>query len=121
MITKFSDRLLLWFLFFAILPVVLGSVAIVWTVVRAIADPGATMMVPVGSAMIQFQTVFAIIAYGFLAERIRQLAPTTGRRGSRLLATFTCPESSQRTGVLIRSIQATRLGPAPRTSTKGPG
>jgi glycosyltransferase involved in cell wall biosynthesis len=113
MIMSFCDRLLLWFLLFAIFPFILGSAAIVWTGVRAFADPGATMMVPIGSAMILLQTVFAIIAYGFLAERIRQLAPTTGRRGTRLLATLTAPQSSRRAGILIRNIRATPLGPVP--------
>ncbi|MBD3161744.1 MAG: glycosyltransferase [Candidatus Eisenbacteria bacterium] len=116
MITRFSDRLFLWFFLFAVPPLLLGVLATIWMILVAL-SPYESMLVPIGSAVLMLQTVFAVGAFGLLAEKIRQLAPLRRRRGDRVLAMRIDPRTESPTALLIRNGQATplvgRSGPTP--------
>ena len=108
MITRFSDRLLVWFLLFAAPPFLLGLLATIWMILVAL-EGRQTMLVPIGCVVLMLQAVFAIAAIGLLAERIRQLAPARRRRADRLLATRIDPRDGTLTGLLIREGRAIPL------------
>jgi hypothetical protein len=112
MITRYSDRLLFWFLRFAVIPLVLGIAALAWTVALAAQPNPGSMLVPIGSVVLLFQCVLAIVALGLYAERIRHLAPSRWRSGDRVLANVIEAAGGASTTVLIRNSTATPVSDA---------
>jgi glycosyltransferase involved in cell wall biosynthesis len=108
MVTRHCDRLLLWFLRFAVLPLALGLLALGWAAVAA-AGGWRSLLVPTGSAVILLQTVFAILGFGLIAERIRHLAPTHWRNAEKLVANVLDPTGGPPRTFLIKNTEATPL------------
>jgi glycosyltransferase involved in cell wall biosynthesis len=102
MVTRYPDRLLPWFLRFALLPTVLGAVAAGWTVARVLARGSGSLMVPIGSTMLLFQAAVAIVAFGLIAERMRHLAPAQWRTAERWMAKISETDRAGTAAVLIR-------------------
>ena len=102
MITRFSDRLFLWFLIFAALPFFLAVIALIWIVTVILQPNPGSMLVPIGSCALLFQSVFTVVAYAFLAEHIRHLASTKLHRRQGLLATLSILAGPRPGIVLIR-------------------
>jgi glycosyltransferase involved in cell wall biosynthesis len=120
MITRYADRLLLWFLGFALLPLALGVLTAGWAVWVALAPGSRSLMVPIGATMLLLQAVFAIATFGLLAERMRHLAPTHWRSADRVLANLIDPGTGRPTTVLIRNGEAVGLD-RQRADEGGPG
>jgi len=87
MVTRYSERLIHWFLVFAIPVVGMSIVCAIWTMHIMQGNLSGSLLVPIGASVLCFQSAASIIGYGLFAEKIRMLAPTRGRRGQRLLAT----------------------------------
>jgi len=109
MVTRHADRLLSYFLRFALLPMALGLLGAAWTVGVVLAPGSRSLMVPIGSTMLLLQAAFAIAAFGLLAERMRHLAPAHWRSSERVVARVVDAAGGGRTTVLIRNGEATRL------------
>jgi len=115
MITRFGDRLLLWFLLLSLFPLVAGIAAIFWTGWIALSSETENLLVPIGAVLISFQTCLAAVCYGLLAERIRHLTPLSRHQGNRLLATRTDSRNGTDTVIMIQHAKAIELsgGPIP--------
>jgi len=110
MITRFSDRPLVWFLAFASVPLLLSIPACVW-VLRTIAAPTlAGILVPIGSVVLLAQSFLAIFFQGLLAERIRHLALSDQPHRRRILVTLADAMGGNGLALLIRGGRARRLG-----------
>lgn len=106
MVTRFADRLLLWFLAFAVIPLSLAMVSFLWTL-HAVLQPTSTgMLVPAGAFVLLTQSVLAIFFQGLLAERIRQFAPSHRPAARRVVATVTDTERGPGRTFLIRGGKA---------------
>lgn len=103
MITRFSHRLLLWFLFFAAGPMLLAIAAMFWTASVFVQPPPRAMLVPTGSVILLIQSVLTILAYALLADHIQHLAPRKTAREQGILATTYDPTDAESTIVLIRT------------------
>ena len=109
MVTRHADRLFAWFLRFAAVPLLLGTLSAIWTV-WLVSRPGSTiLMVPIGATMLLFQAAFAIAAFGLIAERMRQLAPTHFRSADRVIARVFEGRVERPRAVLIRKGEAVGL------------
>ena len=109
MITRFPDRLLPWFLRFAVLPMGLGAVAAAWTLAVMLAPGSRSLMVPIGSTVLLFQASVAIVAFGLVAERMRHLAPAHWRTAERWMARISEPGGQGSQAVLIRDGEVVRM------------
>ena len=118
MITRFSDRLFLWFLIFAALPFLLAVIASVWAVSFILQRTHGPILVPIGSCALLFQGVFTVVAYAFLAEHIRHLAPTKHHRRVGLLATLFAVSKPEQCVILIRGEEVVAL--SRQTGDPGP-
>ena len=114
MITRFSDRLFFWFLIFAALPLLLAAITLVWTIVVILRPEPGSLLVPIGSCALLFQSVFTVVAYAFLAEHIRHLAPARFHRRNGLLATLATVSRPAPGMVLIRGEDVVPLSPGER-------
>jgi len=103
MITRFSHRILLWFLFFASVPLLLAIAASVWTTSVFLQPPPRAILVPTGSCILLIQSVLTIVAYALLADHIHYLAPRKTAREQGLMATMYNPSDAESTIVLIRT------------------
>jgi hypothetical protein len=117
LITRFRDRLLLWFAAFAALPVFLGLGAIAWTALAAVDPRTTSLMVPIGSAVVCLQGGLAIFGYGIAAERIRQLAPTRATPAGRVLAVVLGEPGTPPVPFLVSGGRAVPLEPPLEQST----
>ena len=104
MVTRYSEKLLHWFLVFAIPVIGLSIVCGIWTWHVMSGTMSGTFLVPIGASVLCFQSAASIFGYGLFAEKIRLLAPERGRRGQRLLARVIYGGSGET--VLIREGQA---------------
>lgn len=110
MVTRYSDRLLLWFLLFAVPFLVLGLAAGVWAIAAVAGNPdGPPPLVATGSCLLLFQAFLAIVGYGLFAERIRHLAGGRDRGPGRVLATVCGRGRREPTTLLIRDLRADPL------------
>lgn len=117
MVTRHADRLLSWFLRFALLPMALGLLAAAWTLAVVAAPGSRSLLVPIGATMLLLQAAFAIAAFGLLAERMRHLAPSHWRSSQRVVARVSEPGRGAPATVLIRHGQAV---PLTAEATPGP-
>jgi glycosyltransferase involved in cell wall biosynthesis len=109
MVTRHVDGLLPWLLKFAILPAVLGAIAMAWTI-WIVLEPGTrSITVPIGATAILVQATLAVVASGLLAERMRHLAPSGWRSSERWMAKVREPGSALPTAVLIRDGEVLRF------------
>lgn len=103
------DRLFVWFLGFAVLPVLLGVASAIWTAWLFLLPGSHSLLVPIGATMMLLQAAFAIAAFGLLAERMRQLAPTHWKAANRGLACVFARGGAAPETVLIRNSEEVRL------------
>jgi len=114
MVTRYSDRLLVWFLLFAVPFLAASFVAGIWAFQELVHGGDQSILVPMGSCLLLFQSFCVIVGYGLFAERIRLLAANRGA-GGRLLATLDSPGEEHPLPLLIRNLQAHPLrAPATR-------
>ena len=110
MVTRHVDGLMPWLLKFAILPAVLATIAMAWTI-WIVLEPGTrSVTVPIGATAILVQATLAVVASGLLAERMRHLAPSGWRSSERWMARLREPGSALPTAVLIRDGEVLRFG-----------
>lgn len=107
MVTRFSGRLMVWFLIFAIPLFLLAQLAFVWTAVVLLRSPETPLLVPMGSCVLLFQSFLGIVGYGFFAERIRHLAVTGRSPGERMVGRIRTPHGEET--VMIRNNRMQRL------------
>ena len=107
MVTRYSHKLLVWFLLFAIPLAGLAAVFAVWVGQILVGHLSGPLIVPVAGTVLLFHAALATTSYGLFAERIRFLAPTRERTGSRLVATITGPMGEET--VLLHGGEPRRL------------
>jgi hypothetical protein len=108
MVTRYSDRLLVWFLYFAAPLLVAGLFLWGWILVFALGPTRPPLLVPMGSSLLLFQGFVAVVAYGLFAERMRHLAGGRSAVGSRTVARVE-PADADASMVLIQDVQARPL------------
>ena len=91
MVTRYSGRLMVWFLLFALPFFILSQAAFAWTAVVVLQAPETPLLVPMGSSVLLFQCFLGIIGYGFFAERIRHLAVTGRSPSERMVGQVSTP------------------------------
>ncbi len=107
MVTRYSHKLFIWFLLFAIPFVGLAAISLIWVGHILVGNFTGPLLVPVASAVLFSQTAVSIIGYGLFAERIRFLAPSRDRTTARMMATVT--QGGEDRDVFIRGGRPRRI------------
>lgn len=120
MVTRYSQRLFVWFLLFAVPLIGLAALFAVWVGHILVGNTDGPLLVPIAGTIVMIQAALAAVGYGLFAERIRFLAPTRGRVGSRLVASVSGAGGEETVllrGTESRSLTKTRPDTTPRPDT----